>query len=267
MEILNKPGFGITRKFFYILWEFGPLATAIHVNNFFRSHLDRVPGCRRFFLSTDRLICAVQLYLDRSFDRKYGVDTSGIIPLKDLTIESENIERGIWYQAMSVKIFKQIMNHLAISFGEYTFIDFGSGKGRVLLLSSEYGFKKIIGVEFSQELHHIATQNIAIYNRRTQKASNVESICTDAVKFSFPDSPMVIFLFSPFEGKVMEQFLNNLSTSISTNPRDFVIIFSGSSPETIKILESTTFRWEELKTRSDWSQFMKYECLLSTRQD
>jgi hypothetical protein len=46
---------------------------------------------------------------------------------------------------MSVTVFKQIMSRLTIRFGEFELIDFGSGKGRVLLLASGYGFKKIIG--------------------------------------------------------------------------------------------------------------------------
>ena len=49
--------------------------------------------------------------------------------------------------------FRKVLASLQIAFHDYTFIDFGSGKGRALLLASEFPFKRIIGLEFSPELH------------------------------------------------------------------------------------------------------------------
>jgi len=46
-----------------------------------------------------------------------------------------------------------VLEKLSINHSEFTFIDFGSGKGRVLFLASEYPYKKIIGVELARMLH------------------------------------------------------------------------------------------------------------------
>jgi tRNA G46 methylase TrmB len=46
-----------------------------------------------------------------------------------------------------------MVSRLNISFEDFTFFDFGSGKGRALHLASEFPFKNIIGVEFSSKLH------------------------------------------------------------------------------------------------------------------
>ena len=43
--------------------------------------------------------------------------------------------------------FREMMAALPIDFHKFTFIDVGSGKGRTLLMASEYGFKQIVGVE------------------------------------------------------------------------------------------------------------------------
>jgi len=254
----------IVRKFFDTLLKHGPLETVKRVSAVMQDRLNRVPGCGRLFLSIDKLIYFVQHYLESQFDRKYGTDTSGVISLKDLTIESKNVKNGTWYAPMSVKIFKQIMNHLTINFGEFEFIDFGSGKGRVLLLASNYGFKKIIGVEFAQELHRIATKNVVIYERCTQKLSNIVTICMNAVEFPIPNIPVVIFFYSPFTGKVMEQVLSNVSTSFAVTPRKIALVFYGENPETIELLKSTKFQCRELELRADWTQFTQYRSFLFT---
>lgn len=256
--------YGILREFFSTLWKHGPLGTAKTVNRYMIKNFGGVPGFNRLFLPIDRLLSVVQRHLDSSFDRKYGVDTSGVISLEDLAIESKNVKEFLWYEPMSVNVFHQIMSHLDIDFSKFLFIDFGSGKGRVLLLAADYGYRKIIGVEISRELHLIAEDNVAIYNRYKQKPSNIETLCMDAVEFPVPNVPVVIFFYTPFIGKVLEQVLNNVSTSYDRHPREIVLIFYGSNPEPIKLLGETQFQWRELELKADWSQFIKYRCFLST---
>jgi hypothetical protein len=67
------------------------------------------------------------------------------------------------YFATEPWLFEQLMQALPIDFTQFTFIDLGSGKGRVLLMASAYPFKRIIGVEFMPELHRVAQENIRKY--------------------------------------------------------------------------------------------------------
>ncbi len=83
------------RKFFSFLRKHGPLGTAKRVNADMQGRFGKMPSCGRLFSSIDRFLCLIQSYFDSSFDRKYGIDASGIIPLKDLTIESKNAEEGV----------------------------------------------------------------------------------------------------------------------------------------------------------------------------
>lgn len=87
------------------------------------------------------------------FDRKYGVNTDGEIGgwtyLSDLDIPSPNWIYGRNYAGIEPERFFAILESMSIPFEEFVFIDFGSGKGRALLMASEYPFKKIIGIEFS----------------------------------------------------------------------------------------------------------------------
>jgi 2-polyprenyl-3-methyl-5-hydroxy-6-metoxy-1,4-benzoquinol methylase len=46
-----------------------------------------------------------------------------------------------------------------------TFIDIGCGKGRVLLMAAEHGFRKIIGIDFAADLCLTARGNVEQYRR------------------------------------------------------------------------------------------------------
>ncbi|HAM50457.1 MAG TPA: hypothetical protein DCP92_07070 [Nitrospiraceae bacterium] len=247
------------RKFLDSLREEGPLAAIRRVNIFIKYRL-----CR----SIDRFRYIVQHYFERAFDMKYGTDTSGAILIEDLAIESKNIRESSGYHPTSIKLFKQIMNLLTINFSEFEFIDFGSGKGRVLLLASQYGFNKINGVEFSPVLHLIATKNITIYERYTGKPGKIESICMDAAEFPIPNAPLVCFFYSPFNGKVMRKVFDNVLTSYVVTPREIVLALYGESPEffdeTLRMFKATKFQCRELKLHGEWWRSSKYHGFLIT---
>ena len=67
------------------------------------------------------------------------------------------------YQPTDAGLFQEMMAILPIDFREFTFVDLGSGKGRTLLMASEYPFRRIVGVEILPELHRAAEENIANY--------------------------------------------------------------------------------------------------------
>jgi hypothetical protein len=145
-----------------LLYRYAPIGVIIHTYRYERDRLNGIDALKPLFSFVDSRIQSLQDFLDGSFDRIYGTDTSGVIKLKDLENKPKNVELATWYEATSTKIFEQIMSYLEINFGEFQFIDFGSGKGRVLLLAAQYGFEKVIGIEFSPELHQIAIDNIQI---------------------------------------------------------------------------------------------------------
>jgi hypothetical protein len=78
------------------------------------------------------------------FDRAHGVDTDGKFGgwtyLSDLDIHSANWIDGHDYLPTEPDRFKRVLESLDIAFEGFTFIDFGSGKGRALLMASEYPY-------------------------------------------------------------------------------------------------------------------------------
>ena len=48
---------------------------------------------------------------------------------------------------------------------QLSFVDYGAGKGRVLLLAAQHPFAAVGGIEFAEELHDDAAMNIAQFPR------------------------------------------------------------------------------------------------------
>ena len=70
-------------------------------------------------------------------------------------------------------------------------IDLGSGKGRVLLMASNYPFHRIVGVELLPELHRIAMKNVKAYKSSLPRCFALECVVGDALDFVFPVEPTV----------------------------------------------------------------------------
>lgn len=116
-------------------------------------------------------------------------------------------------------------SHSGLNFRDFSFIDLGSGKGRILLMASDYPFRRIIGVELLESLHKIAQQNLQQYKSASQKCFALESICSDATAFRFPDDPLVIYLFNPFPESGMRQVFANLGQSLQAQPRPVYVLY------------------------------------------
>jgi SAM-dependent methyltransferase len=116
------------------------------------------------------------------------------------------------------------MDSVDVRHEDFEFVDLGSGKGKALLLASDYPFKRIIGVEFSPVLHLIALDNISRYRTPTQRCRNIKSICQDATEFDFPMSPLLVHLYNPFGPDTLGRVLERLEASLSIQPRPCFVV-------------------------------------------
>ncbi len=196
------------------------------------------------------------------YDRTYGVDTSGFIPPHDLDVASANKAFSSEYEPSPRQSVKFILESLPVAFEDYSFIDYGSGKGRVLLVASEYPFKQIIGVEFSRSLHETAQDNIARYRNKRQRCFAIESLYMDAEYFDIPDTPCVIYMFDPFGKEVIEKVLQNIKDSYLKHPRRIIIIYY--APTHIDVFDTAGFlkEMDAITLPADSSALKNYEVAL-----
>ena len=180
------------------------------------------------------------------FDVRYGVETTKRVHLTDLQIESPNWVYAGGYWPTPPDVFREALAGLDISFSDFTFIDLGSGKGRVLLMASDYPFREIIGVEFSPELHAIAAENIRNYKNPQQACHSIRPLCMDFTLFEFPNTPLFVFLYNPSSESITLKLAENLAHSLAENPRPAWVlyvtptydVFSSGKPLSLKSVKS-----------------------------
>ncbi len=177
-----------------------------------------------------------QRFGDADYDWDYRVNTtSGAVGWRDRLL-------GVLYspyQPTEPALFHEILSELSqqtkLNFADFTFLDLGSGKGRTLLMASDYPFQRIVGVELLPALNRIAVENLALYEAQSQKCFALESICADGSTFPLPDDPLVIYLFNPFSESVLSKALENISQSLFNNPRPVYLLYHNPQLERLLI--------------------------------
>jgi hypothetical protein len=158
------------------------------------------------------------------FDRLYGVRTSAIIDLSEIGIRDDYVH-GHRHQPSPPDRFRTIVGGLSIDHAAFTFTDIGSGLGRALLLAAEYPFRAIVGVECSPELYSIAAENVRRYRAAVPTCPPVSLLCMNAADYIFPDEPVVLYLYNPFDDTVLRRVLRNLERSLARCPRDVCVVY------------------------------------------
>jgi Histone methylation protein DOT1 len=190
-----------------------------------------------------------QRYGDMEYDWEHRVDTTSA------TVNWRNRLLGVLhspYQPTEPDLFREMIETLAIDYRQYTFVDIGSGKGRTLLMASEYPFKRVIGVELLPELHRVATENIMKLLCERSTGVPLESICGDAVEFVLPEDPLVLYLFNPLPETGLEQLMANVESSIRRSPRPFWVVYHNP------IFEEVVARRGTLRRVGGTSQYAVY---------
>lgn len=167
---------------------------------------------------------------EAAYDRKTGLETSRLVNVAGLGIDASKLDgtsrnaAGIAYMPTPPWFPTSVLKNLRLRYNEYSFIDLGSGMGRVVFAAAEFPFRKVVGVEFSDELHKIAERNLAKISG-TLKAAAVELICQDAQEYTFPPGNCVVYLFNPFREPVMQTVLENLERSYAKGSGELYVIY------------------------------------------
>ena len=159
------------------------------------------------------------------FDQAHGVDTSGLVPARHLVTGHANDEHVTAYYGVAPSILRALIGHWRETvpphpISSYTFIDVGAGKGRGLLVASEFRFRKVVGIELNPSLAAIARQNVAHWTAShsadptSPRLAPIEVLEQDALDFDLPATPTLLFLFHPFEAPVLRQLLRRIETQL-----------------------------------------------------
>lgn len=199
--------------------------------------------------------------MDRLFDYRLGVDTSGVVRLSALNIPSGNIEHGHRYEPTPTNVCKRVLRHLLIDHSEYVFIDYGSGKGRMLLMASNYPFAQVIGVEFSQELHRIAQRNLNTCITRQQRCFDRRSVWVDAAEYEPPEANLVIYLHNSFDDVVLARVLERVKP-LALSKKIILIYLEAKHAAVVNASEAFPYKQDIAIPRILWRRPGAYSSLI-----
>ncbi|HUW72654.1 MAG TPA: hypothetical protein VMW05_01250 [Methyloceanibacter sp.] len=162
--------------------------------------------------------------LDPPKEQLFFNSTKDPVAISGLTIGYANREHGHDYRPTPCQLFEWTLAAVDYDFSKLTFVDYGAGKGRVLLLAAEHSFAAVAGVEFASELQDAAEMNIAQYPRSSMRCRTVECVLEDASQVGPPEGEAVHYFFNPFSREVFAEVLNNIVMSYRHKPRRMYLV-------------------------------------------
>lgn len=144
-------------------------------------------------------------YSADEFDLKHGVDTAAVVQI--VATSSPNARYGHRYETSPEALIRWCVEQCPTPYEETTFLDYGAGKGRALIVAAGYPFKRILGVEYSPELAAICRSNLAVLRLE----GRVEVNLADAAHFEVPAGPVLALAYNPFGEPVYRQVLDRLA--------------------------------------------------------
>lgn len=162
---------------------------------------------------------------DWRFDRTYGVDTTTPVLRPDLVVEHPHLRFGTSYHATTISALKRIFGSLSIDHRQYEFVEFGAGKGRVLLWAARHPFLRVTGVEYSDLLCAVAERNVARISGRREFKAPIAIVCQDAADFEVPSTPCVFYFYNPFSDEIASKVFGRIVAARRSAPRPDVVVW------------------------------------------
>ena len=188
-----------------------------------RSLLATLPGGHNLIAGSARI---GSWKLVHPFDVEHGTDTSGFVSVDDLDqLEHEAVRvHARPYAGSQPSIVRTALTTL-LPLDSFTFVDLGCGKGRPLLVASEFSFREIVGVELSAPLATIARHNAELIKRRFPRRPPIKIVLGDAARFQLPAGNLVLFLYNPFDDAAIGDLVDTVNAALTTAPRTIYVVY------------------------------------------
>ena len=198
------------------------------------------------------------------FDARWGTDTAAVAyPWNLPSIRHAPISEIHAYQAVPAWLIRETLEAIPPQPDMFVFVDMGSGKGRALLVASDFQFAKIVGVELSEELHRVAECNITRYRSPSQRCTSIALHCMNAVEYDFGLEPLVLFIAHPFGRDSINSALARLEASLHEKPRQAYVIYV--NPRFEASLRSAVFLHRVKRGGARWRPWSRYVVYASSR--
>lgn len=153
-------------------------------------------------------------------ERSLGIDTASWVEWVGAGSDSQCMN----YEPLAYWHIERVLEAMPVNPGVDVFVDYGSGKGRVIAVAALRPFKRVIGVELLTELSGIAEENIHRASSRF-KCGTTGVVTCDAASYALPPDATHVFLFNPFCGSILDAVLVQIRESWLRHRRSMTIAY------------------------------------------
>jgi len=195
-----------------------PLASRVLYNHKVRRALQKLPGANALYGGGwDRM---------HPFDLEHGTNTSGSVSADELQAggDHEALAHVTVYGGSQPSVLREALSRIPRP-ETCVFIDLGCGKGRPLLVASEFPFRDIVGVELSPALARAARTNAAVVAARYPLRTPIRVEVGDATAFPLPSGNLVLFLYHPFGRELVQKVADAVEAGLTAERRAIYVVF------------------------------------------
>jgi SAM-dependent methyltransferase len=162
------------------------------------------------------------------FDRRTQTQTRGDYWPSPQVVAKALYGDGTHYKPVNRRLLFQALSETEANPKNATFVDLGCGKGRALIVAAEFGYERIVGVEYDPGLAARARENAWSYRKHDEMQSkpHIEIIEADAAFYDPPIGPFVLFMHNPFGEQTVAAVIDRVTASWKSNPRSTSILYA-----------------------------------------
>ena len=170
---------------------------------------------------------------DLAFDRRWGTDTSTGEGTRELGYTGDLLIHAKRYDPSSEGMLHQPLAALALDPARYDFIDYGAGKGRVLMMAMELGFRSVTGIELSDRLCESARRNVARFAAQHPGMKPADIIAANASHHRPTGDFIVAYFYNPFDATIMTEVRTCLERAVDEGARNVVVIYANPEHDAV----------------------------------
>ncbi|MFC8575561.1 class I SAM-dependent methyltransferase, partial [Heyndrickxia sporothermodurans] len=190
-----------------------------------------------------RIISFTDSIYDFCCDVLYGIETRKT----DLLLDNRQVHFD--YMPTSYLIIKRLFKKYKFQPQDHL-VDFGCGKGRVVLVAAKYSCPIITGVEINPSMFKVAEKNVRNSFKRKNINAAIYLKMEDASKMKISNDMNKFFFFNPFHLKIFISTINQITKSVQEHPRKILLFFLWPQESTLKFMENLE-EYIEVETYDD----------------
>jgi tRNA A58 N-methylase Trm61 len=171
--------------------------------------------------------------IDNVYDSYLGVNTES-----DDEDRHSNTRKIFYdYEPTSYAVLEEIFRKYPFDNGDHM-IDFGSGKGRVLIMAAYYFCINLTGYELDSRRYNITLDNIQKFQQKFNVNSNFIILNENVENINIANTTNKFFFFNPFHLKIYMKTINAIRNSLLQNERSVQFYFCHPIENAVKYMES-----------------------------